>query len=836
MNMTTKTFSVQGMTCSACSSAVEKTVKELQGVTSVEVQLLKNQMKATYDETCIQEGAILQAVNAVGYQAADLQQEAAITTGDVSQTNADYRTMKGRCIASFIFGIPLFYLAMGHMMGWTLPSFFSAHEHALTFALTQLLLTTVIVFLNQSYFIKGFRALWHRRPNMDSLIAIGSTAAIIYSIYGIYRLGYALAIQDFSSTHQLTMDLYFETAGMILVLITLGKTLESRSKQKTSDAIKKLMDLSATTAILLKDGIETEVPIDQVQVGDCCVVRPGGKIPVDGVILEGHASVDESMISGESIPVDKTFGDAVTAATINRTGLLKIQATHVGQDTTLSKIIQLVDEASSSKAPISKLADRVSGVFVPIVIGISILSFLVWMLFGAPFESALRSAIAVLVISCPCALGLATPTAIMVATGKGASLGVLIKSAETLEIAHKVDTVILDKTGTITEGHPTVTDVVSLDTTLLPLAYALEHASEHPLAQAVVRHCKKQQIPLAEIANFKTKEGHGVSATLQGVPIFAGNLRMMQAEGVDTTAVQPSFEQLAGEGKTVLFFAKEDRCLGLLAIADPIKPSSIEAVAAMKAMGLQVAMVTGDHELVARHIAGQAGIDVIHSGVLPQEKSKLVKDYQAQGKTVAMVGDGINDAPALAIADVGMAIGAGTDVAIETADFVLMKDQLLDVVNGIALSHATIRTIKQNLFWALIYNTLGIPIAAGVLMPIWGISLDPMFGAFAMSFSSVCVVLNALRLTRFKPKQQTIVQKKGEISMTTTKVMTIDGMMCHHCTGRVEAALSALPTVTAVVMNLEEKTATVTASEPLEDAVLQHTVETAGYKLLSIQD
>ena len=826
-------YAITGMTCSACSSTVQNSVNKLEGIKEVQVNLLANKMVVEYDEAMLNSEKIIQTVVHAGY-GANLKGKETLSQTDNSKK--EYEKMKQRCIASFVFMVPLFYLSMGHMLNWPLPDFFLGHTQSMNFAFTQFLLTLMIAILNQHYFITGFKTLFKLHPNMDSLIAVGAGAAILYGIFAIYKIGMALGTSDMVVLHHYTMDLYFETGGMILTLITLGKTMETRSKQKTSDAIAKLLDIAPKTAIVIRNGQEVEVAIAEVQIGEICLVKPGSKIPVDGLILEGSSSVDESMISGESIPVDKHVQDRVIAATLNKFGSLKVQATQVGQDTTLSKIIQLVEEASSSKAPISKMADYVSSIFVPIVLVIATLTLIVWLWFGAGFESALSAAIAVLVISCPCALGLATPTAIMVATGQGAIHGILIKSAEALETAHHVSTIILDKTGTITEGKPQVMDLVELDSKLLEVAYALEKESEHPLAMAVVQYCQMKQISSLAVQQFSAVAGKGVQAIFEDKQALGGNQRFMVENGFELELLQLHAQQFTSQGATILYFALDKKLLGCLAIADKIKPSSIEAIDHMKAMGLEVMMVTGDNPLAASYIAHQAHLDLIESEVLPHQKQEIVARLQLEGKKVCMVGDGINDAPALALADVGMAIGAGTDIAIETADFVLIKNSLMDVVNAISLSKATLRNIKQNLFWALIYNCIGIPLAAGLFFPLLGWKMNPMFGAFAMSFSSVSVVSNALRLRNFKSiqrkKESVITDLEGESKME--KTMMINGMMCEHCKGRVEKALMEISGVQSVTVTLNEKSAKVICNESILDETLKQVVEKAGYDVVEV--
>ena len=758
--------------------------------------------------------------------------------------------MKKRLIASFCFLIPLFYISMGHMMGAPLPAVLLGNENIMSFALTQLLLTTPVLIINKKYFTVGFKALWNRAPNMDSLIALGSSASYLYSIFAIYAMGWHLGRGNIMQAHHYSMELYFESAAMILTLITVGKYMETRSKGKTSEAISKLMDLAPKMATVLRNGNETEIPVEQVIAGDIVIVRPGQSIPVDGRLLEGFSAVDESAITGESIPVEKQPGDTVIGATVNKSGYFKMEATRVGNDTTLSQIITLVEEAGASKAPIAKLADKVSGVFVPVVICIAVLAAIVWLVLGQPFAFALSIGIAVLVISCPCALGLATPTAIMVGTGKGAEYGVLIKSAESLEIAHQVNAVVLDKTGTLTEGKPVVTDVLPapgvLRNPFLRAAASLESLSEHPLAEAIVLYAKGMEIEPDAAQNLRATAGQGIEADVSGKKIFGGNLKMMQERGIDLGGFAEKAETLAAEGKTPLFFAEENKLLGVLALADTLKPTSKAAVDAFHRMGVDVVMLTGDNKRTADAIAGKLGIRAV-AEVLPQDKEQEVRRLQEEGKKVAMIGDGINDAPALTRADVGIAIGAGTDVAMESADIILMKSDLMDAVTAIQLSHATIRNIKQNLFWAFFYNVLGIPLAAGVFYHALEWKLNPMFAAAAMSFSSAFVVGNALRLKLFKPENtgapehkmitETHLSNKNDTNkeaINMKKVLKIEGMMCGHCTGRVEKALNEMDGVTATV-SLEGKSADVTLSKDISDDALIKTVADAGYEVVDIQ-
>ncbi|WP_312643711.1 heavy metal translocating P-type ATPase [Hydrogenoanaerobacterium sp.] len=849
-------FNVTGMTCSSCSAHVEKAVTKLEGVHSVNVNLLANNMTVDYDEALASAAIIERAVADAGYGASvhnakSTDREKAKPDDTMAQELAN---MKLRTIVSFVFMIPLFYLSMGHMMNWPLLNFFLGMENALTFAFTQLLLCLPIVYVNEKYFRVGFKTLWRRSPNMDSLIAIGSTAAIVYGIYAIYKIGWGLGHGDMHMVHTYSMDLYFETAAMILALITLGKFLETRSKGKTSEAITKLVNLAPKTALVEREGIESEIPVEDVVIGDIIIVKPGQSIPVDGVITEGATAVDESALTGESIPVEKQVGDKVTGASINKSGFFKFKATKVGDDTALAQIIKLVEEAGASKAPIAKLADKVSGVFVPIVIGIAILAVIIWLLVGASFEFAMSIGIAVLVISCPCALGLATPTAIMVGTGKGAENGILIKSAEALEIAHSIDTVVLDKTGTITEGKPRVTDIVCADglqadnreNELIRLAASIEKPSEHPLADAIVEEAANRGLELSKADSFTALAGRGLDVELDGIHYFAGNLKLMQEQNVALGNFSAAADALASDGKTPLYFARGNQLLGIIAVADVIKPTSRDAVQEFGNLGIEVVMLTGDNAKTAQAIQKQVGITNIIAEVLPQDKEREVRRLQEMGKKVAMVGDGINDAPALARADVGIAIGAGTDVAIESADIVLMRSDLLDAVSAVQLSKATIRNIKQNLFWALIYNTIGIPLAAGVFFTLLGWKLNPMFGAAAMSLSSVCVVTNALRLKLFKPKfhhsskaiptgnsVKNIKIEQGEKIMT--KTIHIEGMSCSHCTGRVEQVLTAFPEVESAVVSLEGKNAVVSLKKDVPDAVLTKLITDAGYTVIGIQ-
>ena len=764
--------------------------------------------------------------------------------------------MKKRTIWSFVFLIPLMYVSMGHMAGLPLPSFLAGTENAVGFAMTQFLLCIPVIVINRAYYTKGFSTLIHRAPNMDTLIAVGSTASLVYGIFAIYRMGYGLGVQDLDLVNRYLHDLYFESAVMILALINIGKYLEARSKGKTSEAINKLMDLAPKTAFVERDGGVVEIPAEGIQIGDILQVKPGSSVPADGVVLEGTTSIDEAAITGESIPVQKMPGDQVIAATMNKTGFFRMKASKVGDDTTFSQIIHLVEDASASKAPIAKIADKIAGVFVPIVMTIALITAVVWILSGADFEFALSCAISVLVISCPCALGLATPVAIMVGTGKGAENGILIKSGEALEVTHNIQSVVLDKTGTITQGKPVVTDIygVKTDSTeLLKIAAAMEKKSEHPLAEAVLAKAAEEDISLPEASEFSAVAGMGIEAVIEGKKYYAGNLRLMKEKNISCAGIEDYLETLTGEGKTPLLFAAEKELLGVIGAADVVKPTSAQAIRELKKMGIQVIMLTGDNERTAKAIQRQLDIDTVIAEVLPQDKEREVAKLQESGRKVAMVGDGINDAPALARADVGIAIGAGTDVAIESADIVLMKNDLLDVVTAVGLSKAVIRNIKENLFWAFFYNVCGIPLAAGVFYTAFGLKLSPMFGAAAMSLSSLFVVSNALRLRFFhvlkKPQQEENIRSaevnteqtvntaakaadnKEEMNMYTMK---IEGMMCPHCQAAVTKALNGIEGVKAEV-NLEKKEAYVEAPDSVSKEDLTKAVVDAGYEVVSVE-
>jgi len=750
-------YTVSGMTCAACSAAVERAVSQVPGVSSVNVNLLANVMVVEYDESALDASRIIAAVSDAGYAAAPASAEQQRTqAAPVGAITDEIAQMKKRVVVSMVFMVLLMYVSMGHMLHLPVPAFLQGLENAGTMALLQFLLTLPVLLVNRQYFQVGFKTLWRRSPNMDSLIAIGSGAAVVYGVFALFRISYGLGHGELDLVARYSHDLYFESAGMILALITLGKFLEARSKGRTSDAIAKLMDLAPKTATVIRDGQEMEIPAADLVVGDIIVIRPGQSIPVDGVIIEGSSAVDESAITGESIPVAKTVGDPVVSATLNKAGAFKFRATRIGEDTTLAQIIRLVEEAGASKAPIAKLADRISAVFVPVVMAIALAAFIIWLLLGYPLEFALTTAVAVLVISCPCALGLATPVAIMVGTGQGALHGILIKSAEALETAHSVDTIVLDKTGTITEGRPQVTDVIPgpdlKPEELLQLAASLEKPSEHPLAEAVTAKAAQEGLEPAPVDEFMAVPGKGIRAELGGKTYLAGNLAFMQENKIELGIFAAEADRLAEEGKTPMYFADTRRALGLIAAADVVKPTSRQAIAALESMGLDVVMLTGDNKRTAEAIRRELNLGSALAEVLPEDKEREIRRLQEQGRKVAMVGDGINDAPALARADVGIAIGVGTDVALESADIVLVKNDLRDVVTAVKLSRATLRNIKQNLFWAFFYNSLGIPLAAGLFYPLFGWKLSPMYAAAAMSLSSIFVVTNALRLRKFTPK------------------------------------------------------------------------------------
>lgn len=852
--MKNEKYNVTGMTCSACSTHVEKSVSKIAGVKTCSVNLLTNSMQVEYDELETGEQQIIEAVVQAGYGASNREKTSERQgnydkdrimqnqTGSVLQrANEEQRAMKKRLILSLVFWIPLMYVSMGHMLyeaiGASAPKWeqnlLLGGQNAISFAMTQLILLVPIILINQKYFTGGFKSLRHGSPNMDSLIAIGAGAAILYGIFAIYKIGYGLGYGDMDVVMQYRHDLYFESAGTILTLITIGKYLESKSKGKTSEAITKLMNLTPKTVTVIRENEEQVIPAEQVIVGDIFMIKPGESVAVDGVIVEGSSAFDESAITGESMPVDKTVGSTVVSASINKSGLLKVRATKVGEDTTIAKIIRLVEDASATKAPIAKLADRIAGVFVPVVMTISLLAGIIWLVAGAGFEFAMSVAIAVLVISCPCALGLATPVAIMVGTGKGAENGILIKSGEALERAHLIDTVVLDKTGTITEGKPVATDVIvtakMTENELLMIAGSLEKGSEHPLAEAIVSAAKKKEkqsegLSMLEVEGFAAHFGKGIEGSISGKCYFAGNEKLMKEQQISwDDKTKERILTLSKQGKTVMFIADKEELLGIIAVADTVKQSSREAVLELKKNKIHVIMLTGDNKQTAEAIRSQVEIDEVVAEVLPQQKAEKVLALQRAGHKVAMVGDGVNDAPALAAADVGIAIGAGTDIAIESADIILVKNNLMDVSRAIRLSRAVIRNIKENLFWAFFYNCIGIPLAAGVLYPAFGLKLNPMFGAAAMSFSSLFVVGNALRLKRVKLREK---------EKTMKETIQIEGMMCVHCTGRVEKALKEISGVEEVTVSLENKNAVVTANENVTRDQLEAAVTNAGYEVV----
>ena len=834
-------YTVTGMSCAACSARVEKAVSAVPGVTSCSVSLLTNSMGVEGSAT---PDAVISAVQAAGY-GASLKGAAQSVPSIAEQEDAlaDHETpvLRRRLIASLGFLIVLMYFSMGHMMwGWPLPSFFDGNHVAM--GLIQMLLTIAVMVINQKFFINGFKSLFHGAPNMDTLVALGATASFGYSTYALFAMTGAQVRGDAAAVMSYMHEFYFESAAMILALITVGKMLEARSKGKTTDALKSLMKLAPQTATLLRNGQEVTVPIAQVKRGDVFVVRPGENIPVDGVILEGESAVNESALTGESIPVDKAVGDSVSAATTNQSGFLRCEATRIGEDTTLSQIIKMVSDAAATKAPIAKVADRVSGVFVPTVITIAVITTAVWLLCGKPIGFALARGISVLVISCPCALGLATPVAIMVGNGLGAKNGILFKTAVSLEETGKTEIVALDKTGTITKGEPRVTDVLPADglteSALLALAAALERRSEHPLARAVMLRAEEDKLSVSEVSDFRALPGNGLTATLNDEELLGGSLSFISTKADMPQALRDKAEALAEEGKTPLLFARGGKLAGVIAVADVIKEDSPAAIAALRNMGIHVVMLTGDNEKTARAIGRQAGVDEVIAGVLPEGKESVIRSLQKQGK-VAMVGDGINDAPALTRADIGIAIGAGTDVAIDAADVVLMKSQLSDVPAAIRLSRATLRNIHENLFWAFFYNVIGIPLAAGVWIPIFGWTLNPMFGAAAMSLSSFCVVSNALRLNLFKlhdaGKDKKIKKKHHKEETTMEKTMKIEGMMCGHCEAAVKKALEAVDGVASAEVSHTSGTAVVTLSKPVDSAVLKKAVEDKDYKVTSIE-
>ena len=837
------------MSCAACSARVEKAVSKVPGVTACSVSLLTNSMGV---EGTASEQEIIKAVTDAGYGAAkkgegaEKTQSQAASAGEDMLKDRETPVLKRRLVASLGFLIILMYFSMGHMMwGWPVPGFMK--DNHVMMGLLQMLLTIAVMVINQKFFISGFKGLIHRAPNMDTLVALGSGASFVYSTYALFAMTDAQMRGDMDAVMSYMHDFYFESAAMILALITVGKMLEARSKGKTTDALKGLMKLAPKTAVVIRDGKEVQVSIEQVQKGDCFIVKPGENIPVDGEVIEGNSAVNESALTGESIPVDKAVGDKVSAATVNQSGYLKCRATRVGEDTTLSQIIQMVSDAAATKAPIAKIADRVSGVFVPTVITIAVITMIVWLIAGQSIGFTLSRGIAVLVISCPCALGLATPVAIMVGNGMGARNGIMFKTAVSLEETGKMQIVALDKTGTITSGEPKVTDIIPsagvTEDTLLKCAYALENKSEHPLARAILEKAKEENAGIEEVTGFQALPGNGLTAILDGHTLYGGNHTFISSKVSVDGDIQKEAEQLAEAGKTPLFFGNEDRLLGVIAVADVIKEDSPQAIKELQNMGIHVVMLTGDNERTAKAIGQQAGVDEVIAGVLPEGKEQVIRKLKEKGK-VAMVGDGINDAPALTRADMGIAIGAGTDVAIDAADVVLMKSRLSDVPAAIRMSRATLRNIHENLFWAFFYNIIGIPLAAGVWYPLFGWKLNPMFGAAAMSLSSFCVVSNALRLNLFKmydaSKDKKLKAKKEKKrskkeDKTMKKVMHIEGMMCGHCEAAVKKALEALPQVDEAVVSHEAGTAELTLNAEIADDVLKKTVEDKDYTVTSVE-
>lgn len=838
--MKSQKFDIKGMTCSACSTAVDRNVKKLEGINEVNVNLLNNSMIVKYDENILNNETIIKKVQDAGYEAF------LVENGKKTQKNSteenlgkiETNELKNRLIISFIFAIPLFYISMGHMLNWYLPPLFHGYSNAITFSFTQFLLALPIVFINIKYYKVGFKTLYKGSPNMDSLIAIGTSAAMIYGVFSIYKIGYGLGNNDIDMVIQYSHDLYFESAAIVLTLITLGKFLEARAKENTSEAINKLINLTPKTALVLRNNQEIEIPIDELVLKDIVIVKPGNIVPTDGVIIFGNSSIDESMLTGESLPISKKVGDKVIGASINKSGSFKFEVTKLGEDTVLSQIIKLIEEASSSKAPISKLADRISAIFVPTVIVISILATVTWLFLGYSFEFALSIGIAILVISCPCALGLATPTAIMVGTGKGAQNGILIKSAESLEIAHTINTVVIDKTGTITEGKTQVTDIFTNEKItqdkLLQLCATIEKNSEHPLSDAILKKAQEKEIELLNATDFEALNGLGIKAKVEDRVFYIGNKKLLDSKNISLDLFYEKSEKLANEGKTPIFIADESEVLGLIAISDVVKPTSKDAILEFEKMGLEVIMLTGDNYKTANAIAKQININNVIAEVLPQDKEKEIQKLQSLGKKVAMIGDGINDAPALVRADVGIAIGAGTDIAIESANIVLVKSDLLDAVKAIQLSNAVIKNIKQNLFWAFFYNIIGIPLAAGVFYTILGWKLSPMFAGAAMSLSSVTVVLNALRLKLFEPRISKNLLEKNNISKgdKMEKILKVDGMTCGHCKARVEKVVSVIDGVDSVEVDLASKNVTVKMSKDISEQTLSDVIVDAGYEVI----
>ncbi len=821
-------YNITGMTCSACSAHVTKAVAKVNGVKNVNVNLLSNSMVVEYDDA-VSSSDIISAVTEAGYGA-----EIENNKGTSKQTqklpyDTELENMRKRLVISFIFFIPVMYLSMGSMAGLPQFSFFKHYEGSFNYAFTLFLLTIPVLIVNRKYFINGFKALFNKAPNMDSLVALGSSAAVIYGIFAIYKIVHGYTYQETSIVMKYSHDLYFESAVTILTLITLGKYLETKSKRRTRDAVEKLISLTPKTAIVEKDGKEVTVAYDDIQAGNIIVVKPGGIIACDGIIISGAASIDESAITGESIPVEKKQGDKVISATINKTGHIRFKALKVGKDTTLSQIISLVEDAANSKAPISKLADKISGIFVPIVIVIALISGIFWLYMGESYEFALSIAISVLVISCPCALGLATPVAIMVGTGKGAEHGILIKSAESLEMAHNIKAVALDKTGTITEGKMKVVNIQSFkysQNDLLQLAYSMEVKSEHPVSKAIVEKAEELQCKLLNVENFTSYSGLGISCTINNITYYAGNRKFILDNNIDITKISNML--LPDKAVAPVYIADNNEVIGIIYVADTIKESSIEAVKGFREQGIDVYMLTGDNKETAEHIANQAGINNVYAELLPQDKENIIKEIQKKGIKTAMVGDGINDAPALMRSDLGIAIGAGTDVALESADIILIKNNLLDALTAVKLSHATIENIKTNLFWAFFYNIIGIPVAAGIFYKSFGITLNPMIAAAAMSFSSIFVVTNALRLKFFKAEEYS----KGDKIMKV--IVNVNGMNCNHCKMAVEKALNTVDGVVSAEVNLEAKNASVTLSKEVADSDLMNVVNEAGFEAVSV--
>ncbi len=831
-------FDVTGMTCSACQAHVEKAVKAVEGVSTVNVNLLRNYMQVEFDENTTSPEKIIAAVVNAGYGASDLDKKA-----EKSASSSDLKNMKKRLILSLCFMLPLFYLCMGHMLGLPVPAIFNGHENIMIFCLTQLLLTIPIIALNFHFFRNGFKNIVHRSPNMDSLIALGATAAFVYSLYGTYMIAYHMGHGNLTAAHGFMMNLYYESCGMILTLITVGKYLEAKSKGRTSDAVTALISLSPKTALVLREGVEIEIPAADLVVGDIVLIKAGAAIPCDCTVIEGSCSVDQSALTGESIPVVKNVSDTLMSASVSTGGFVKCRCDRTEKDSTLSKIISLVEEAAASKAPIARLADKISGIFVPVVIVIALISAIIWFIATGDTAAALKAAISVLVISCPCSLGLATPTAIMVGTGMGAKNGILIKSAESLETAHKITTVVLDKTGTCTEGKPIIREIFPLgisEKELMAYAVSLEANSSHPLAKSIISYCKENKIDTLPCDDYKETEGGGLSGIVNNKKIFIGNRRLMEQNGIDISALVNNASKSAENGGIPLFVAADGKAVGVITAADPVKFTSKEAVEMFRNLGIKTVMLTGDNSKTAQAICSELGIDEVHAELLPADKTAVIRDLQQSGQCVAMVGDGINDAPALAAADVGVAIGGGQDIAIESADIVLMNSDLRDAAEAVHLSRATMRNIRQNLFWALIYNSLGIPLAAGLFYPIFNWQLNPMFGAAAMSLSSFCVVTNALRLNLFKTvKSKGEIPKNNDISTKTEvdtmkKTMYIDGMMCNHCTGTVSKLLNAIDGVSAEV-SLENKCAYLEITGDVSEEQLIKTITEADFVVKGIE-